>query len=95
MPTRSIAIRETLYERLSTLASHRGQKVEEVADEILTQTLERTALQSGMTFSEIFAPLQQDFEESGMSDEELSEFVEAEVKAYRAEQRVQEQQPNG
>ena len=30
---------------------------------------------AGMTFAEILAPLQQDFEATGMTDEELGEFI--------------------
>jgi hypothetical protein len=44
------------------------------------------------TFREIFAPSQPGFDQSGLSEEELSEFVEAEVKAYRAERRARERQ---
>ena len=43
---------------------------------------------SSKTWHEIVAPLQADFDESGMTDEELSEFIEAEVAAYRAERRA-------
>ncbi len=94
MAIHTIPIREALYERLATLATRRGKKVEDVADEILTETLEKTAAppHSGMTFAEIFAPVQEDFDASGMTDEELSEFVEAEVKTYRAERRGSEPQ---
>jgi hypothetical protein len=50
---------------------------------------------AGMTFTEILAPLQQDFEATGMTDEELGEFIDAEIKAHRAERRAREQQLNG
>ena len=47
------------------------------------------------TFAEILAPLQQDFEATGMTDEELGEFIDAEIKAHRAERRAKTQQSNG
>ena len=56
---------------------------------------EKTTPHSGMTFAEILEPLQQDFEATGMTDEELGEFIDAEIKAHRAERRAHEQQSNG
>lgn len=44
------------------------------------------------TFRQIFASAQPGFDSTGMTDEELSEFIEAEVKEYRAQRRTQEQQ---
>jgi hypothetical protein len=38
---------------------------------------------TGMRFRDIVAMLQQDFEATGMTDEELDAFIEAEVKAHR------------
>ena len=40
---------------------------------------------SGMTLAEISAPLQHNFDASGMTDEEIGEFLDTEIKAYRAE----------
>jgi hypothetical protein len=48
-----------------------------------------------MTFAEILEPLQQDFEATCMTDEELGEFIDAEIKAHRAERRIREPQTNG
>jgi len=50
---------------------------------------------AGMTFAEILEPLQQDFEETGMTDEELGEFIDAEIEAYRAERRAKARPSNG
>ena len=44
------------------------------------------------TFRQIFAPSQAGFDQTGITDDELSDFLEAEVKAYRAERRAKEQQ---
>lgn len=45
-------------------------------------------LHAGMTFAEILAPVQADFDASGMTDDELGELIDAEIKAYRAERRA-------
>jgi hypothetical protein len=60
--------------------------------EVLEKDLAEQMPHAGMTFREIFAPAQEGFDQSGMTDEELSDFIEAEVKAYRAERRAREQQ---
>ncbi|HZP81711.1 MAG TPA: hypothetical protein VFB21_08755 [Chthonomonadaceae bacterium] len=44
-----------------------------------------------LSFEEVFGPLQQGFEESGMTEEELGELIDAELKAVRAERQVKEQ----
>ena len=40
---------------------------------------------TGKTFQHIFDTPQEGFDQSGMSEDELSDFIEAEVKAYRIE----------
>jgi hypothetical protein len=45
----------------------------------------------GMTFRQIFASSQTGFDQTGMTDDELSDFLEDEVKAYRAERQAKEQ----
>ena len=40
------------------------------------------------SFEEVFGPLQKGFEQSGMTEEELNDFVDAEMKAYREERRA-------
>ena|SRR5579871_3851648 len=42
------------------------------------------------SFDEVFGPLQKGFEESGMTEKELGEFIDAEIAAYRAERRAKE-----
>jgi hypothetical protein len=39
------------------------------------------------SFDEVFGPLQKGFEESGMTDNELGEFIDTEIATYRAERR--------
>ncbi len=52
----------------------------------------------GMTFAEILAPVHEHTRKMGYTDEEIGDFVDAEVKAYRTERRARgakEQQPDG
>ena len=49
----------------------------------------------GSTFAEILAPLQQDFDATGMTDEDLGEFIDAEIKAHRGERQMKQQPSNG
>lgn len=88
MAVRTIPIRDALYERLSTIATRQGRKVEEVADDLLTETLDKGngSGSRGKTFAEIFSPLEEDFAASGMTDDELGDFIGAEVKAHRIDQ---------
>ena len=95
LPT--VPIRKDLFRRLALLAARADRKVEEVLDDVLTDALTRaestpTPPQPAMTFEEIFAPLHEGFKESGMTDEELGAFIDAEIKAYRAERWEREQQ---
>ena len=48
-----------------------------------------------MTFWQIFVPSQAGFDQTEMTNDELSDFLEAEVKAYRAERRAKEQAGEG
>lgn len=47
------------------------------------------------TFVQILAPLQEDFEATGMTDEELGEFIDAEIKAHRKERHKKIHPQNG
>lgn len=47
------------------------------------------------TFEEVFGPLQQGFEASGLTEEEVGEFVDTEIKAYRAERQTKEPSSHG
>jgi nitroimidazol reductase NimA-like FMN-containing flavoprotein (pyridoxamine 5'-phosphate oxidase superfamily) len=55
-------------------------------------------LHPGMTFAEILAPVHEHIRNMGYTDEEIGDFVDAEIRAYRAERRgkeAKEQQPDG
>ena len=86
----TIALRPDLYETLLRIAAREGKQIETVADEMLTETLRHApashADNSTRTLAEITASVQADFEESGMTDDELCDFIEGEVAAYRSEQ---------
>jgi hypothetical protein len=87
---------EEIAERLKTLEGDKRLTLIIPGDEIeATEKPEQTDGQqppADMTFRQIFAPSQTGFDQTGMTDDELSDFVEAEVKAYRAERRAKEQQ---
>jgi hypothetical protein len=61
-----------------------GTEIEEFE---ITEAKESPAEKS---FREIVAPSQAGFDQTGLTDDELSDFLEAEVKAYRAEQATNE-----
>lgn len=52
------------------------------------------ALNVNMSFAQILAPLQEEFDASGMNDEELRDFADAELKTYRAECQADKQSAN-
>lgn len=52
-------------------------------------------LHPGMTFAELLAPLRDDFAATGMSDEELGDFVDDVVRRVRAERRERENSAEG
>jgi predicted transcriptional regulator len=89
-------IPEDLLKRLDKwmleLGRDRSQFIREIIEEKLQQ---QEKPHPGMTFAEILAPLQQDFEANGMTDEELGEFIDAEIKAHRSERQPKAQPSNG
>ena len=65
-----------------------------VSEETETAPQTETPPHAGMTFAEILAPAQQGFEGRDLTADELEElddFIEAEIKAYRAEKRAEAQ----
>lgn len=81
-------LREQFEARVQAHGGDQGRYIREVVE----RDLRGEVPLSGMTFREIFAPAQEGFAATGMTDEGLSEFVEAEVKAYRAERQARERQ---
>lgn len=72
-----------MAEALDERARHNGKSVEEYV-----RALIETDLLASRSFDEILAPVRKGFADSGMSEEELTDFIESEVKAYRAEKRT-------
>lgn len=90
---RRITLRPALYERLQALARRVGKDIDQVADEILTRTLSEQESReptphSGMSFAEILSPLQEDFEKSGLSEEDLDRIIEDARNAVWGEQQL-------
>lgn len=87
---------EQIAERLKTLENNMHLTLiipgEEIETEEKPDRTEGEPSRTGMTFRQIFASSQAGFDQTGMTDDELSDFLEAEVKAYRAERRAKEQQ---
>lgn len=89
-------IPEDLLQRLDKWMREQGRDRSQFIREIIEEKLqEKEKPNSEKTFAEILAPLQQDFEATGMTDAELGDFVDAEIKAHRSERRAKVQQPNG
>jgi len=73
-------------EKLRFRVTDRGRNVTEFVLQAIEEKLQATE----QTFAEIVAPIHEGFRESGMSDQELDEFLEqalAEVRAERAKSR--------
>jgi hypothetical protein len=93
---RSITVEVSLPEELleqfdARVQAHGGDQARYVR-EVLERDLRGKPPHGEMTFREIFAPSQEGFVATGMSDEALADAVEAEVRVYRAERRAQERQ---
>ncbi len=88
--TVEVCIPDDLRDRFDARVREHGGDQGKYLREVLERDLRAQAPHAGMTFREIFAPSQEGFAATGMSDEELSDFVEGEVKAYRAERRAWE-----
>jgi hypothetical protein len=85
-----VSLPEELRERFDARVREHGGDQGEYVREVLERDLRTEVPHVGMTFREILAPAQAGFVAAGMTDEELSEFVEAEVREYRAERRARE-----
>ena len=87
--TIKVTIPEELRERFEARVQEHGGDQIDYLRELLERDLNgEERPHAGMTFAEIFAPCAEDFAATGMTDEELAEWVEAEVKASRAERRA-------
>jgi hypothetical protein len=89
--TIEVNLPDDLRERFEARVREHGGDQGQYFRNLLERDLRVETPHPGMTFREIFAPSQEGFAATGMTDEELSDFVEAEVKAYRAERRARGQ----
>jgi hypothetical protein len=92
MHTFSVEVRlpDELREQFEARVRAYGGNEEDYLREVVVRDLRSEPPHPGMTFREIFAPSQAGFSNSETTDDELAEFVEAEVKQYRAERRTRE-----
>jgi hypothetical protein len=74
--------------RLAAASKERGLAPHELAKRIV---VERLSVGGGATFAEILAPVHAHTHEQGHTDEEVGEFADAEVAAYRAERLAKRQ----
>ncbi len=90
--TVTIHLSPEMEQKLRDRAQQRGMDVAIYLEELIKRDLDD---QAGMTLEEILEPFHRGFEESGMTEEELTELFETELKAVRAERRARRQQANG
>ena len=89
-------ISDETMSRLDKRAEACGTDRSQIILEIIEAGLKDTqSAAHELTFAEIVAPLQQDFEASGMSEDELGEFIDSEIQAYRRERKALAQQAGG
>lgn len=88
--TVEVTLPDELRERFDARVQEHGGDHARYIREVLERDLTGGLPHQEMTFREIFAPSQEGFAATGLSDEELAEAVEAEVKAYRAARRERE-----
>ena len=89
-PIHTIVVRSDLYDTLLRIAVREGKNVETIADEILTFTTRYdapsvSATNKSETLMEILAPFQEAFDATGMTDEELKDFIDREIADHRRE----------
>jgi predicted DNA-binding protein len=87
---------DDLLTRLDRRMREQGRDRSQFIRELIEQNLEaQEQPDAGMAFREIVAPLQEDFEATGMTDEQLGELIDAEIKGFRAERRANARPSNG
>lgn len=90
--TITLELKPETQRKLEVLAAKKGQGVADYVNEIVEKTVQtETAVHAGMAFDEVLEPFRQGFEQSGMTEEELEEFLESELKAVRSERWARKQ----
>ena len=86
---------DDVLQRLDSWMREQGRDRSEFIREIIEEKLQdHENPTAASTFAEILAPLQQDFEATGMTDDELGDFIDAEIKSHRSERRSKAALPN-
>lgn len=75
--TITIELSPRTQQRLEALASSRGKQVEAFVSDLIEKTVEERS------FDEILAPFREGFAASGMTEEEATDLLDAELKAVR------------
>ncbi len=94
--TLSIELTPAEEARLREAATREGLEPAALARRLVTEHLPAAVpaptegLHPGMTFGELLAPLQEDFEKSGLSEEALGDLVDGAVARIRQRRRAQE-----
>lgn len=78
-----------LLKKIRAEARRRGTNPDAVIAEAASEKVARIeqSPHAGMTFREILAPLAEDFEKTGMTDDELGDWIDSEIETHRAEKR--------
>jgi len=87
--TLTLQLPSEIEKQLLERAAQAGQSVEGLALNLIAQALRDNGARShaGKTFAEIFAPVREEFRQSGMTEEELSRLIEeARNEAWREKQ---------
>lgn len=75
----TVMISDEVYESLERAAKDRGRTIDQAADDILAERLAQLGRlgprPSTLNYEEMAALVQQDFEKTGMTDEEHTEFI--------------------
>src|SRR5579872_213232 len=88
--TQTIEVRLSgdLLQRIDRRAQEQGSDRSRLIEELIEKGLKDEAPpRAGRTFAQILEPFHRGFEQSGMTEEELTDLMETELKAVRTESR--------
>lgn len=86
--TIEVAVPDDLLECIDQRAQTRGSDRSQVIQEIIAREFREEKPHAGMTFAQILAPVHEYTRQQGYTQEEIADFVDAEIKAHRAEKRA-------
>ncbi len=87
--TITISLSPEVEKKLRQRAVQNGQDVEGYVHQLIEKSVvaDEIPVHAGLTFDEILAPIREEFEASGMSEEEALQLFDEELKAVRQERR--------